>query len=257
MKSKNYVTRPVRSSDIAMLGFSQNKVKGFAGDSYQNARVLMIGAGGIGTLVGHGLVRKGIGRLTVCDDDDVEIQNLTRQLFHERDIGKNKALALARILSKQGFFSTQIKAFPCRFQEMLESGALENYESVICGVDNNPSRVAAAKWCREKGIPYITCGVSRDASFMYCAVQEKDQACFGCMLPAALDDGDYPCQLPGIIDTMMLVASFTIYALDTVLMGRHREWNLCSVSLDGSMPASQKIIAKKTDCPLCGHNKAN
>ncbi len=252
MKSKNYRTNPVKQSRIPDLGYSQDKVKGFAGEAYQNANVLMIGAGGIGTLVGHGLVRKGIGLLTVCDDDDVEIQNLTRQLFHKKDIGKNKALALARILSRQGFFSTQIKAYPCRFQEIFEVGALEYYDAVICGVDNNPSRVAAAKWCLEKGIPYITCGVSRDASFMYCAVQEKGQACFGCMLPSALDDRDYPCQLPGIIDTMMLVASFTIYALDTVLMSRHREWNLCSVSLDGSMPAAQKIISRKTNCLLCG-----
>lgn len=80
---------------------AENRHKGIAGfdqEAYNKAHVLCIGAGGLIRNIVPILCRKGIGALTILDDDTVEVSNLNRQRFYQRDIGKNKSLALAKNL---------------------------------------------------------------------------------------------------------------------------------------------------------------
>ena len=245
-------TKPVKEKDFKDLGFSQDKVTGFLSQKYHSSKVLMIGAGGIGSLIGVAMTRKGIGFLDIFDDDYVEFKNLTRQIFTKKDIGKNKAVQLVKMLSGQGLYNTTLRGFPYRFQEALEiKWDMSGYDLIICGVDNNPTRISVSKYCSLNKIPLIMSAVSRDASTMYCAVQEPDKACFGCMLPQSVNDDSYPCNLPGIIDINQVVAGFSVYAVDTILMKRYREWNFKFVSLDGMVPDSSKIINKNPECRLC------
>jgi molybdopterin/thiamine biosynthesis adenylyltransferase len=253
MKPEEFRTNPVPQEKWDELNYNQNKIYGFYLRIYQALRVLLIGAGAIATHVAMALVRKGIGWLDMYDGDVVELKNLTRQLFSIEDEGKNKAICLARILSKQGFFKTTLTGYPYRFQEALEMGTdFSTYNAVICAVDNNPTRIAAAKYCLDKKIPLIISAVSRDGDLMYCAIQEPDKACFGCIMPHAINDNTYPCNLPGIIDIIQVVSGFTVYALDTIAMGRYREWNIKMVSLDGSHPDSSVVVESKAECALCG-----
>jgi adenylyltransferase/sulfurtransferase len=252
MKVKVRWTKCVNKNKWERLNFNQQKVSGFSLTAFQNTKVASIGAGAIGTNVLVGLVRKGIGALDIFDGDFVELNNLTRQLFYLKDVGKNKAECLARFLSKHGFFNTRICGFPYRFQEALELGHdFSKYDAFICGVDNNPTRISVAKYCLEKKIPLITGAVSRDGLQMYCAIQEPERACFGCIRPNDINDNFYPCDLPGIIDINQVVAGFMVYALDTVLMNRNREWNLKMIFLDGSVPETSKNIQRNPGCPLC------
>lgn len=238
------------------MNFSQEKIRGFDLEKNQQSRLAMIGAGAIGSHVGLGLTRKGIGVLDLFDDDLVELKNLTRQIFYRNDVGKNKAACLARHLSRQGFFKTRISGYPYRFQEAVEMGFdFSGYDLVVCGVDNNVTRTAVAGYCLENEIPLVVSGVGRDGNQMYCAVQEPGRACFGCIMPQSVNDDSYPCNLPGIIDIIQVVAGFMVFAVDTVLMERHREWNLRMVSLDGSVPDTSATIEKNKDCPLCGHGR--
>jgi molybdopterin/thiamine biosynthesis adenylyltransferase len=128
---------------------------------------------------------------------------------------------------------------------------LSPYDAVICAVDNNPTRVSVTEYCLSKNVPLIVNGVSHDGSLMYCAVKQPGRACFGCMMPNEINHSQYPCNLPGIIDIIQVVSGFTVYALDTILMKRHREWNLRMLSLDGSMPESSLLVVKNDSCPLC------
>ena len=102
---------------------------------------------------------------------------------------------------------------------------LFHYNAIICGVDNNPTRISVAEYCLARDIPLIVNAVSRDGVQMYCAIQEPDKACFGCIMPQAMNNNVYPCNLPGIIDVIQVVSGVTVYALDTILMNRNREWN--------------------------------
>ncbi len=261
MKPKTFKTKPLKRSKQTEANFSQAKVLNFHLDRCQRLRVLLIGAGAIGTHVALALVRKGIGFLHIFDDDAVELKNLTRQLFSTRDVGKNKAICLSKMLSKQGFFQTTITAYPYTFQEALqmdETGLdFFYYDCVICAVDNNPTRVFIAQYCLEQRIPLVASAVSRDGNQMYCAIQEPEKACFGCILPNAVNDDSYPCNLPGIIDIIQMVSGCTVYALDSILLQRPREWNMKSIFLDGAAPDSSILIPRKSDCPLCGNGATN
>src|SRR2546423_10466869 len=94
-----------------LLGVEDRQVslKGFNQQALANAKVIMIGAGGLGGEIGEALVRKGVGTLTVLDFDVVELSNLNRQLFGKNDLGRPKAHCLARNLSKLGFLGTVIE----------------------------------------------------------------------------------------------------------------------------------------------------
>ena len=258
MKPKVFRAKPPPRARWEQLNSSQSKVRGFDLSSYQASTVLVVGVGGIGSNVAWALVRKGLGHALLMDDDVVELPNLTRQRFFKRDVGKNKAIAYGKHLCREALFETTILCWPYRFQELLEEGvSLEHCDVIVCGVDNNPTRVAVAKHGLTHDIPVIHAAVSRDANQLYCAVQEAGNACFGCMFPHALNDDSYPCNLPGIIDVLQVLAGFVVYAVDTILCGRHREWNLRSVFLDGSVPDACLSIERRADCPLCSHLKSD
>lgn len=255
MRARTFRTKALPGRHLAALNASQEQVDGFEHALYQHAAVALIGAGGIGSHVAQGVVRKGPGLVGIYDDDEVELQNLSRQLFRKRDIGKNKSICLAKRLRNEGFFQTTIIAYPYRFQEMEEEGHdFTQYRLLVCGVDNNPTRTAVSKYGVENNLPVIHAAVSRDGNSLYCAVQEPGKACFGCMFPHSLNDDTYPCNLPGIIDVLQVVSGFIVFAIDTLICGRHREWNLVSMALDGSMPAVVKTVERNPACPLCGRN---
>src|SRR6266852_2861398 len=76
----------------------QKKIPGFDQEIFSRSSVLCIGAGGIISQIAPTLVRKGIGSITLLDDDIVEPSNLNRQRFYAKDVGSNKAIALTQNL---------------------------------------------------------------------------------------------------------------------------------------------------------------
>ena len=67
-----------------------------------------------------------------------------------------------------------------------------NVSVVVCGVDNNPCRIAVSSYLRERQLPVISTAVSEGASHGYALVQEKGAACFACQFPKAVNDETYP-----------------------------------------------------------------
>ncbi len=251
-----FQTRPVRAELVGELNSSQAKIEGFELATYQAAHVALIGGGGIGSPVAIALARKGAGRLTVVDDDRVELKNLTRQHFARRDVGKFKAVCLAQRLARDGLFPATLEACPRRFQELLDRGhQFPSGTILICGVDNNPSRRAVAAYALARRMVAIHAAVGRDGNALYIMVQEPGKACWGCAFPDYLNDISYPCNLPGIIDVLQVVSGLIVYAVDTVLCARPREWNVRHIYLDGAAPDRVRSIPRRPGCALCtGYN---
>jgi len=252
-RGRTFRARPVQSALTAELNASQSTVPGFDLAALQAAHIVLIGAGGIGSQVAMAMIRKGLGRLTVVDDDRVEHKNLTRQLFSRRDVGKLKAVQLAKQLRRDGLFPTKIEAFPRRFQELVDRSHDFGKASVlICGVDNNPSRRGVSAFALEHDMAVIHAAVSRDGNQLYVMVQEPGHACWGCAFPHYVNDSNYPCNLPGIIDVLQVVAGFIVFAVDSVVCARPRAWNVRETYLDGSLPDRARLIDRRPDCVLCG-----
>src|SRR5205807_1796526 len=124
------------------------KIAGFDQKKYSQSHVLCIGAGGLISNIAPALVRKGIGALTILDPDVVEVSNLNRQRFYAADIGKNKAIALVRNLQRECIHSTKLVGYSLSLETAIERKVDLNCDIVVCGVDNNPTRVAASRYFR-------------------------------------------------------------------------------------------------------------
>lgn len=210
----------------------QRKIPGFDQEKFSQSHVLCIGAGGIISNIAPTLCRKGVGRITLLDDDRAEASNLNRQRFYPKDIGKNKALALAENLQPECIAATEIRGLTFRLQEVIARGIDLSCDVVICGVDNNPARVAASRHFRALGVPVIFAAVSADGDHGYVFVQEVAGPFIGCLFPDMADDDRYPCPgTPAIVDILQAIGAMTVYATDSILMSRKRSWNYRRICL--------------------------
>ena len=253
-RSKTYRTSPVRTGLREELNSTQAKIAGFDLSALQAAHVILIGAGGIGSPVAATLIRKGIGRLSIVDDDVVELKNLTRQWYGRADVGKYKAHCLARNLASEGLFPAQLDAHPFRFQEMQKHGHdFSDATLICCGVDNNPTRRAVCRYALDHNVPAIYAAVSRGGNEAYAMVQEPRKACWACAFPHYVNDDTYPCGLPGIADVLLVVAGQIVFTIDTLIGDRNRTWNVRESFLDGSLPDRAREIPRRADCLVCGY----
>jgi molybdopterin/thiamine biosynthesis adenylyltransferase len=220
--------------------------------------VLCLGAGGIISNIAPTLCRKGIGKITLLDDDFVEVSNLNRQRFYPRDIGKNKAVALAENLQAECIAATEIRGLGLRLEDAIASGIDLSCDVAICGVDNNPARVAASRHFRTMGVPVIFSAVSMDADHGYVFVQENEGACISCLFPDMAEDDRYPCPgTPAVADILQAIGALVVYALDSLLMNRRRVWNYRRLSLSGAAPDGCANILRRDGCcmMLVGHQE--
>jgi molybdopterin/thiamine biosynthesis adenylyltransferase len=232
----------------------QELISGFCQEKLTCADGIQIGAGGFGGNIGQGQCRKGIGRLRFFDHDVVEHTNLNRQHFFPPDIGKNKACCLARNLAPHCHAGTILEGWPMSFEDAVAVGADLSADFVVCGVDNAASRVAVSQYYRPLGTPVIYVNVNLQAECGHVFVQESTPtaACFGCAFPNSLAPRKAPCFAPASVDILMVIAGFALYAIDTVLMDRKRNWNYRLIHLAGFAPDVMLNIERNSECPLCG-----
>jgi adenylyltransferase/sulfurtransferase len=160
-------------------GVGQRKLKA--------ARVAVIGAGGIGSAVIPALAGAGVGRITIIDDDVVELANLHRQpLFRETDSGRPKAELAAAFVRN---LNSNVEARPIQERIASENAEqlLAGHDLVIDGSDNFATRLAVSDACVALGIPLVSAA----------AVQFQGQVglfcsrpCYRCFVGDAFDSDD-------------------------------------------------------------------
>ena len=185
----------------------------------------------------------------------MEPSNLNRQFFYQRDIGTFKSMALAANLQKECIAPTEICGHALRLEQAIERGIDLSCDVAICGVDNNPARVAASRFFRFAGIPVIFAAVSRDGDHGYVFVQEKHGPCIGCLFPDMADDDRYPCPgTPAVTDILQAIGALAVYAVDTLLMARPRVWNYRRVCLsDGALDGAARVT-RRDGCRMFAPN---
>jgi molybdopterin/thiamine biosynthesis adenylyltransferase len=235
----------------------QQKIPGFDQEIFSKCKVVCVGAGGIISQIAPTLARKGIGGIVLLDDDVVEASNLNRQRFYIKDIGRNKALALAENLLRECIAETEIRGVPLRLEEAIARQTDLTCDVAICGVDNNPARVAASSYFCAQGIPVVFTAVNLTGDHGYVFVQEKDGPCIACLFPDIVNDERYPCPgTPAIADILQAVGSLAIYAVDTVLMRRPRAWNYRRISLSDGSQDGGGLVPRRASCPIPNHKES-
>ncbi len=229
-KPVNYQAKGIIISDSDdSITDRQERIQGFDQSVMHNLKVIQIGAGGLGGEIAQGLVRKGAGELIIYDGDTVEASNLSKQFFYEEDVYQNKATSLAKNLLKECTNKTKITAYPYMFQKAFEIGDFSDKDFdcdvVICAPDNDEVRVFASRYFYDKA-PVIFTGLDIYANTGYVFIQESGKACIACALPNALDNKRSPCpKTPAVIDLVKIISGFILFAVDSTVMERKRNWN--------------------------------
>ncbi len=127
-------------------------------DRLKDARVIVFGVGGVGSFVAEGLVRSGLGALTIVDNDLIEVSNINRQIMADtKTLGQQKALALEkRLLTINP--EAVIKPLLAYYKpDNRDDFDLANYDYVVDAIDMVTAKIDLAVTCQEKEIPLISC----------------------------------------------------------------------------------------------------
>ena len=121
----------------------------------QNARVLIVGVGGLGCPVALYLAGAGVGHLGLVDDDVVSLSNLHRQvLYEEVDLGHPKAECAVRHLQAKNS-DIELKAYPMRLTSDNAERLIAEYDLVVDGCDNHATRYLLSDICERQRKPYV------------------------------------------------------------------------------------------------------
>ncbi len=219
------------------------------------ARVLCIGAGGLGSPISLYLAAAGVGCLGLVDPDVVEVSNLQRQvLFGQKDIGRPKLEAARdRLLDVNPF--TEVRMHKEMFVAANARQIAADYDVIIDGTDNFPTRYLSndtAVWLRK---PNVYGSILRFEGQVAVFAPHLGAPCYRCMSPVPPKPGLVPsCAeggvlgvLPGLVGTMQaLEAIKLITGIGQPLLGK-----LLHVDTLG-LRFRTFNLRKDPDCPVCG-----
>lgn len=181
------------------------------------ASVLVVGAGGLGSPALLYLAGAGIGRLGIVDSDAVDVSNLHRQVLHgSSDVGRAKtASAMARLQDLNP--DTVIEGLNVRLTADNAMAVLEDYDVVIDGSDNFPTRYLVSDACVLLGKPLVYGALSRFEGHVS-VLAGGTAPCYRCLYPTPPPPAAVPScaeagvlgTLPGVIGTLMATEALRI-----------------------------------------------
>ncbi len=224
------------------------------------SHVAVIGLGGIGSPALQYLAASGIGRLSLIDDDVVDVSNLQRQtIFTTRDIGYGKAVSARRWLANFDD-ALSVNVSDARITPENAAGLIAGADLVLDGTDNFATRLAVSDACVAAGIPLLSAAVGRfQGQVAAFAGHLPEEACYRCFVGDAFDAEDCDtCADDGMLGAMAgWAGSFAaLQAIKVLLAGTAAlgdpGWGRLHI-LDGLTPGLRTIrIAKDAGCKACG-----
>lgn len=221
-----------------------------------NAKVLIIGAGGLGSPAGLYLASAGIGTIGIVDSDKVELNNLQRQVLHSNStVGKSKVESAKQRMAEINP-DAKVIAHNIRVNSGNISGIIQDYDIIVDGSDNFPTRYLVNDACVLNAKALSHGGIFRfDGQII--TILPRKSACYRCLFPEPPPPGLVPgCQEAGIMGAVagiigMLQANEVlkyILGIGDLLTGKLLVFN----ALDSSF--RQVKVPKDPKCPVCGDN---
>ena len=217
----------------------------------RDAKVLILGAGGLGSPVGLYLAAAGVGHLGLADPDKVEVSNLHRQIVHGFDtLGLPKTISAAEALGEINP-SLKVALHPEGFTVENAAALVARYDLVVDGTDNFATRFLAADACVLGGRPLVHGSVLRDSGQV--GVFLPKSGCYRCLYPAIPDAASVPtCADAGVFGaTCGVIGSWMASEVIAILLGRRAAPRLLLVDVAAG---STRLLALSADpaCPVCG-----
>lgn len=198
------------------------EIGGAGQQKLKRARILVLGAGGLGAPVLHYLGAAGVGTIGIIDDDHVSLSNLQRQVIHGTpDIGRPKVESAAEAVARLNPHVT-VETHFLRMDEQNAAALVSRYDLVIDGSDSFDARYMLADACAAACVPLVTAAVGRfDGSVTVLKPYERDaegrpNPSYRDLFPEPPPEGLVPgCAEAGIIGALVGVIG-TLEAMEAI-----------------------------------------
>ncbi|MGN0368645.1 MAG: HesA/MoeB/ThiF family protein [Wujia sp.] len=176
-------------------------------EKLKHARVLIVGAGGLGSPVAMYLTAAGVGHLGIMDADKVAVHNLQRQILHDESrVHMNKARSAQKTLQVMNH-ETTIQVYE-EFLTSENAQLLASYDFVIDAVDNYKTKFLINDICVRMGKPFCHAGVSGFNGQAMTWIPNTECACYRCIFGEEPEDIEKPSDfgiigpIPGILGSI-------------------------------------------------------
>ena len=221
------------------------------------ARVLCIGAGGLGSPTALYLAAAGVGTMGIVDFDDVDLSNLQRQILHgTKDIGRGK-LESARDRLHDINPQIEIELHKCRFSSENAPDLVSHYDVIVDGSDNFPTRYLSNDVSVFAHKPNVYGSVFRFEGQTTVFAPHLGGPCYRCLFPEPPPPESVPnCAqagvlgvLPGIIGMLQAIETLKlILGIGEPLIGRLLHFDALKVKF------RELNLRRDPQCPVCGEN---
>jgi sulfur-carrier protein adenylyltransferase/sulfurtransferase len=251
-----------------MYNFSEEQIKrysrhiilpevgGLGQTKLLEAKVLLVGAGGLGSPAALYLAAAGVGTLGIIDADVVDLSNLQRQILHTTaDVGQAKTES-----AKDALRALNPDVNVVTYQELLHSSnifdLINTYDVLVDGSDNFPTRYLINDACVMSNIPNVHGSIFRFEG-QATVFKPGEGPCYRCLYPEPPPPGMVPsCQeggvlgvLPGVIGTIQAIETIKlILGIGKSLVGRLLMYDALK------MHFRELRLRRDPACPLCGEN---
>jgi adenylyltransferase/sulfurtransferase len=217
-----------------------------------NAKILIVGVGGLGCAAAQYLVASGVGEITLIDDDSVEKSNLQRQILHgEADVGINKCLSAKASLEQ---LNSDIKINIIQKRLTLDGylELMETFDMVLDCTDNLTSRNTLNQACYQLGKPLVSGAAIRMEGQLMNIVPADKSACYACV-SAYFGEQNLSCVESGVMSPVVGIIG-AMQALEAIKV--LCDYGIASVNqlmmFDGMTATWQTFkVPKKINCLIC------
>ena len=218
-----------------------------------DARVLVVGAGGLGSPAIQYLAAAGVGALGIADDDVVERSNLQRQVVHaDGDVGRKKVTSAAEFVSRLNP-DVEVTTHDLRVGPETVGDLVTDYDFVLDGSDNFRTRYLVNDACTLAGVPFSHGAIYRFEGQV--TTFTGGSPCYRCLFPEAPPEGTVPdCAtvgvlgaLPGVVGSIQATeAAKHLIGVGETLDGRLLVYDAMDMNFE------EVPIAPSPDCTVCG-----
>ncbi|AEA47275.1 HesA/MoeB/ThiF family protein [Archaeoglobus veneficus] len=221
---------------ISVIGYDGQK-------RLQKAKILVVGAGGLGSSVIAYLAAAGVGKLGIMDGDVVEEHNLQRQIIHGGNVGINKAES-AKLFVERLNPDVEVEVYPFRITPSNVMDIVGDYDIVVSCPDNLTTRYVLNDACRLLGKPIVHAAIH---GFEGEAMTVIGTPCYRCVFPRARSE-----EKPGVIGPVagLFGCIQAVEAIKLVLGMEVLSGRLLRADLR-SMEFYEISISNNPECPVC------
>ena len=218
------------------------------------AKVLIVGAGGLGSPAILYLAAAGVGQIGVVDDDEVSLSNLQRQVLHHSDeVGRPKIDSAARAIGRLNPH-VAVTGHASRLTGENAAEIIGDYDLVLDGSDNFATRYLVNRAAARLGRPLVFAAIGRWEGQIAVFDPARGGPCYECVFPEAPAPGLVPaCAEAGVLGAMAGVVG-AMQAVEAVkLIVRAGEPLLGRLMLYDALGAEARVIRlkRRADCPVC------